>query len=344
LTEAAGKSEAKVRRAAVGDVPGIAEIHIRSWQAAYRGVLPDSLLDGLSAVEREQSWHALLSGGDDRWLTLVGEDPGGGLTGFCAVATPSRDKGPDGAAAEIGALYVDPGHWREGVGSAMLSAALSTLNQKGWRDVVLWVLPENRPALAFYERFGFVVEPGVEKREERSGRGVIRLRVGLDEPIRLAPYDPSWPARFAAERVALDEAIGSWATGGIHHVGSTAVPGLAAKPIVDILVGVDSLEASRACFDPLAKLDYLYAPYRADEMHWFCKPHPSRRTHHLHLVPTDSKRFRDELAFRDRLRASPGTAEEYATLKRDLAERFADDREAYTDAKADFIRRALRSR
>lgn len=108
----------------------------------------------------------------------------------------------------------------------------------------------------------------------------------LDEPIRLAPYDSSWPDRFAGERAALEGPIGPWATGGIHHVGSTAVPGLEAKPIIDILVGVDSLEASRACFDPLAELDYLYAPYRDDEMHWFCKPHPSRRTHHLHLVPT----------------------------------------------------------
>jgi GrpB-like predicted nucleotidyltransferase (UPF0157 family) len=163
-----------------------------------------------------------------------------------------------------------------------------------------------------------------------------------DAPIQLVPYDPSWPARFATERAALDEEIGSWATGGIHHVGSTAVPGLEAKPIVDILVGVGSLEASRACFDPLAKLDYLYAPYRTDEMHWFCKPHPSHRTHHLHLVPTDSSRFRDELTFRDQLRSSRRVAEEYAVLKRDLAGRFADDREAYTDGKADFIGGVLR--
>jgi len=165
-----------------------------------------------------------------------------------------------------------------------------------------------------------------------------------DEPIRLVPYDPSWPAQFAAERAVLDEEIGDWATGGVHHVGSTAVPGLDAKPIIDILVGVDSLQASRASFDLLSKLDYLYAPYRADEMHWFCKPDPSRRTHHLHLVPTDSSRFRDELAFRDRLRSSPRVAEEYAGLKRDLAERFADDREAYTDGKADFIGQILERR
>lgn len=331
----------KVRETNDGDVHRIAEIHVRSWQAAYRGLLPDALLDGLSVSEREQSWSALLSGAGDRWLTLVAEGSGGALTGFCSVATPGRDEDVGEATAEIGAFYVDPDHWREGVGRAMLSAALEKLGEKGWHDVVLWVLPENRAALAFYDRFGFAVEQGVEKREERSGRPAIRLRAGLDEQIRLAPYDPSWPDRFAEEQAALDEAIGGWATGGIHHVGSTAVPGLGAKPIIDILVGVDSLETSRACFDSLAKLDYLYAAYRADEMHWFCKPHPSRRTHHLHLVPTDSRRFSDELAFRDLLRVNPEVAEKYAALKRDLAERFADDREAYTDAKVDFIRHVL---
>lgn len=164
-----------------------------------------------------------------------------------------------------------------------------------------------------------------------------------DEPIRISGYDPEWPARFEEERAALAAAIGGWIVGGIHHVGSTAVPGLAAKPIIDILAGVRDLEESRACFEPLARLGYVYAPYLADEMHWFCKPHPSRRTHHLHLVPVGSRRYVDELAFRDRLRADPAVAEEYAALKRALAERFATDREAYTDAKSDFIRQVLES-
>ncbi len=333
----------RVRRACRDDAPRIAEIHVRSWRAAYRGILPDALLDGLSVSEREQSWDALLRDGDSHWLTLVAEGAGGAPIGFCSVATPSHDERAGEKTAEIGALYVDTGHWREGAGGAMLSTALEELSEQGWRDVVLWVLPENQPALTFYGRFGFAVDEGVEELEQRSGRPVIRLRTELDQPIRLVPYDPSWPDRFVEEQVALDAAIGSWATGGIHHVGSTAVPGLAAKPIVDILVGVDSLEASRACFDRLADLAYLYAPYLAGEMHWFCKSHPARRTHHLHLVPTDSQRFRDELAFRDRLRESPQAAEEYAALKHDLADRFADDREAYTDAKAAFIRRALRT-
>ena len=162
------------------------------------------------------------------------------------------------------------------------------------------------------------------------------------EPVRLALYDPAWPESFERERAALDDSIGDWAVGGIHHVGSTAVPGLAAKPIVDILVGVEDLESSRTCFEPLAELEYLHAPYLSEQMHWFCKPHPERRTHHLHLAPVGGRRYAEELAFRDRLRADPETAAAYEALKRELATRFGDDREAYTEAKAEFIAAALR--
>ncbi len=83
--------------------------------------------------------------------------------------------------------------------------------------------------------------------------------------------------------------------------------------------------------------DYLYAPYLTDAMHWFCKPDPARRIHHLHLVPAGSKRYREELAFRDLLRAHPEVAEEYTALKRSLADRFRYNREAYTNAKKEFI-------
>jgi GrpB-like predicted nucleotidyltransferase (UPF0157 family) len=162
-----------------------------------------------------------------------------------------------------------------------------------------------------------------------------------DEQIRLIPADPEWPTQFKREQEALAEAIGEWVAGGIHHVGSTAVPGLDAKPIIDILAGVQDLESARGCFEPLAGLGYLYAPYLPEEMHWFCKPDQARRTHHLHLVPVDSQRFRDELAFRDRLRADPRLAADYSALKQGLAERHRDDREAYTNGKGGFIRAAL---
>ncbi|MFC4606849.1 GrpB family protein [Streptomyces maoxianensis] len=162
-----------------------------------------------------------------------------------------------------------------------------------------------------------------------------------NEPVHIHDYDPSWPVKFEAERAALQDCIGPWVVGDIHHVGSTAVPGLPAKPIIDILVGVDSLDYSRLCIQRVASLDYLYWPYRSNVMHWFCKPHPARRTHHLHLVPMGSRRYLDELAFRDALRAEPGLAARYAALKRDLAARFRSDREAYTEHKAPFVKGVL---
>ena len=158
-----------------------------------------------------------------------------------------------------------------------------------------------------------------------------------DAPVRLVPYDAAWPERFERERELLLGVLGAHVVAGVHHVGSTAVPGLAAKPTIDIMAGVSGLQESRSCFQALAGAEYDYAPYRPDEMHWFCKPDPIRRSFHLHLVPADSPRFAATLAFRDVLRSDPGCAAEYELLKRGLADTFASDREAYTAAKADFI-------
>lgn len=158
-----------------------------------------------------------------------------------------------------------------------------------------------------------------------------------DEGVVVVPHDPSWGARFEQEVAVIEKAIGQWITGGVHHIGSTAVPGLSAKPIIDIAVGVDTLEGSRPCIAMLREAQYLYSPYRGDVMHWFCKPDPARRTHHLHLIPTGSTRLNDEIIFRDYLTTHPIRAREYGNLKERLAAEHADDREAYTRAKADFV-------
>jgi GrpB-like predicted nucleotidyltransferase (UPF0157 family) len=115
-----------------------------------------------------------------------------------------------------------------------------------------------------------------------------------------------------------------------------------AKPIIDILVGIPSLESAHHRFDALEAAGYLYAPYESQQMHWFCKPHPTRREFHLHLVPVNSPRFRDELAFRDLLRSNTDVAREYVELKKLLAARFRTDREGYTNGKSNFIIHALR--
>ncbi|HUE88389.1 MAG TPA: GrpB family protein [Vicinamibacterales bacterium] len=164
-----------------------------------------------------------------------------------------------------------------------------------------------------------------------------------EEPVRLVRYNSQWPALFEAERALLESVLQPWLVGPIEHIGSTAVPGLIAKPVIDIMAGVRDLEAALPSRDAAATLGYLYFPYRPREMHWFCKPSPTQRTHHLHLVPVDSPLWRERLVFRDYLRESPETAARYAELKRDLAARYEFDREAYTDGKSDFVNAALHS-
>ena len=164
-----------------------------------------------------------------------------------------------------------------------------------------------------------------------------------EAPIEVVEYDPKWPSRFEAERMLLQPVLAPWLVGPIEHVGSTAIPGMPAKPVIDIMAAVETLEASRPAINALAKAGYAYFPYRPDIMHWFCKPSAAFRTHHLHLVPLDSRRWLDCLAFRDAIRNSETLAAEYAVLKSRLAQDFGFDREAYTDGKTPFVERVLQN-
>jgi GrpB-like predicted nucleotidyltransferase (UPF0157 family) len=163
----------------------------------------------------------------------------------------------------------------------------------------------------------------------------------LEEPIAVVAYDPRWPQLFDEERARLQAVLRPWLVGAIEHIGSTAVPGLAAKPIIDIMAAVADLPSSLDARAALESLDYVYFPYRPDVMHWFCKPTPARRTHHLHLVPVASPLWTDRLTFRDHLRSSGAAAAEYAALKHALAQQHRFDREAYTEAKGSFVRSIL---
>ena len=159
--------------------------------------------------------------------------------------------------------------------------------------------------------------------------------------VRIVLYDPAWPREFEAEKARLASVLEPWLAGEIHHVGSTSVPGLGAKPVIDILAEVRSLDESRAAIEPLRGLSYCWAPYKTELMNWFCKPSPEHRTHHLHLIVPGSQAWHEELAFRDALRAEPETARAYEELKRRLADEHALDREAYTVAKTEFVEAVL---
>lgn len=160
--------------------------------------------------------------------------------------------------------------------------------------------------------------------------------------VELSEYRQDWPDRFEREKLFLLDKLRPWLHGSIEHVGSTAVPGLKAKPIIDIMVGVRELDSSVGAIEVLQSSGYCYYPYKADVMHWFCKPSPECRTHHLHLVPYDSPLWRERLRFRDVLRSNREVAARYEQLKVSLADELTDDRESYTRRKWPFIASVLR--
>jgi GrpB-like predicted nucleotidyltransferase (UPF0157 family) len=180
-----------------------------------------------------------------------------------------------------------------------------------------------------------VIPEHLRERIERLGR----------ETITIAPYDPRWSLLFVEERdrlVALFPSV----IRRVEHIGSTAVPNLPAKPIVDMLVEVTSLDETTAQVVPVLEgegYDYLWRPSSGDDVPpfyaWFIKRDArGQRTHHVHMVERDFPQW-EAVLFRDHLIAHPDVAREYVDLKAGLAAQFPNDRTAYTDGKTEFVRR-----
>ena len=168
-----------------------------------------------------------------------------------------------------------------------------------------------------------------------------------NEKAEVSACNPRWVQMAQAERARLTELLAPWLVEEIEHIGSTAVPGLAAKPIIDLMaavqdpdlvvgLGAAGLRADRWCFVP-PELD------RRCWRRFFVKPDPSgqRRTAHLHVIKAGHPRWTEQLAFRNRLRNDERLARDYEALKRRLVATHHGDREAYTDAKTEFVAKAL---
>jgi GrpB-like predicted nucleotidyltransferase (UPF0157 family) len=164
----------------------------------------------------------------------------------------------------------------------------------------------------------------------------------LSYRVHVVPYNSQWRDRYALEEPLIRQAMGVGNVVDIQHVGSTSVPGLAAKPVIDILVGVrGDLVMSDEQKAAMATLGYEYRDQAGVEGRLFLRKGGANRSHHCHVVEWDGVIWREHLLFRDYLRTHPAECEAYAVLKGELAGRFADDRARYTESKAPLIQAML---
>jgi GrpB-like predicted nucleotidyltransferase (UPF0157 family) len=171
-----------------------------------------------------------------------------------------------------------------------------------------------------------------------------RIKILVQENIEIVPYNPAWPEMFEQEKKHLLGCLPGDFIRRIEHFGSTAIPNLYAKPIIDILVEVTSLEETKKKIVPILKsqgYDYFWRPSFGDDIPpfyaWFIKrDSKGNRTHHIHMVEHDFEHW-DRLLFRDYLIEHPEAAKEYQDLKLHLAENYPNDRVRYTKEKSEFV-------
>ena len=176
----------------------------------------------------------------------------------------------------------------------------------------------------------------------QTGDGSAHPALGLPSgTVRVVPYDAAWPALLAHEAARLVSILEEYGLSlRLEHTGSTAVPGLAAKPIIDILAGWETEDARTNAIRALESAGYIYRGEQGiPGRDFFRRGDP--RQYHLHLTRAGSEFWDDHLTFRDHLRATPEAARAYAALKLALAERYPADRERYTDGKEAFVRATL---
>ena len=164
----------------------------------------------------------------------------------------------------------------------------------------------------------------------------------MSDEIVIVEYDPAWPGEFVRLRDRAQAALGDVAIA-IEHVGSTAVPGLPAKNLIDVVAVIESNDDLREAISRLEAIGYeTRGSLGVEGREAFWWPEGEKR-HHLYVSPKTSAELQAQVAFRELLRRDPAVAHDYVALKRELAERFREDRNAYTEGKTEFIESALRS-
>lgn len=171
MPDLAGRHKPRIRSAMPADAAAIAAVQVASWKAAYRGLLPDDVLAGLSAIDWRRSWAARLADPPARSAVLLAEVESGDLAGFSGVG-PSRDPAAPADEGQLYTLYLRQQYWNRGIGLALHSAALRTLAELGYRSAALWVLETNARAITFYRRTGWDADGA---RQLDQGPGGVQL-------------------------------------------------------------------------------------------------------------------------------------------------------------------------
>jgi GrpB-like predicted nucleotidyltransferase (UPF0157 family) len=160
----------------------------------------------------------------------------------------------------------------------------------------------------------------------------------LNAPVVIVNYNPQWQTLYESETKLIRRALSSRILA-IEHIGSTAVPNLGGKNIVDIMAGVNSIDEAKQCLEPLESIGYTEVIPQVDNADWYYCLEKSQQTigYHLHLVRFGSEHWKKHIIFRDFLRKNPKVAQEYYSLKKELAAKHGTDRLSYTEAKTAFI-------
>jgi len=169
-----------VRQAERGDAWALAEVHTSAWLAAYRGLMSDEFLDGISIEKWAARWTENLNRDELPPVRVAMRD--GAIAGFCTVATPSRDEDTGDEFAEVVALNVSPDAWRSGVGTALMTDVLDRFRRDGWKVASLWVVDGNDRAQSFYRRLGFEFD-GASITDPEDGATELRMRLPLSAVV-----------------------------------------------------------------------------------------------------------------------------------------------------------------
>lgn len=170
----------EVRPARLDDAAAIARIHVGAWRVAYRGLLPQAVLDGLDLDARVERWRSFLADpGEKEHLVGLAH---GAVKGFLSLGT-SRDEDATPTTGEVYAVYVDPDSWRQAIGLRLMKAGLERLTARGFTRATLWILAENQRARSFYEALGMRLD-GHDKQAQVHGHPAHELRLSIDLPVK----------------------------------------------------------------------------------------------------------------------------------------------------------------